>query len=100
MRWVHSSLTRNIMAAVGLAGLSNLTGDKGANTLAKHHYGLALQDIASTVRSLSSEVDLDITMRAVVMMAIYEVSSNNSTAFPSRCCVASRSPPPGHSRQR
>ena len=76
MRWVHSSLTRNIMAAVGLAGLSNLTGDKETNTLAKHHYGLALQNIASTVRNMSGEVDLDLTMRAVIMMAIYEVSSS------------------------
>ena len=79
MRWVHSSLTRNIMAAVGLAGLSNLTGDKETNTLAKHHYGLALQNIASTVRNMSGEVDLDLTMRAVIMMAIYEVSSSCPT---------------------
>ncbi len=86
------------MAAVGLAGLSNLTGDKGANTLAKHHYGLALQHIASTVRSLSGDVDLDVTMRAVVMMAIYEVSPSYPT--PRKLLGDKSLTPPGHSSQR
>jgi hypothetical protein len=73
IRWVHSRETRDIMAAVGMASLSNLTGDKEMNTLAKHHYGLALQTMASSVRNMAS-VDLDLVLRAVVMMAMYEVS--------------------------
>lgn len=73
VKWVHSRETRDIMAAVGLASLSNLTGDKEANTLAKHHYGLALQTIASSVRNMAG-LDLEVILRAVVMMAMYEVS--------------------------
>ncbi len=61
------------MAAVGLAGLSNLTGDKDMNMLAKHHYGLALQNVSSSIQNVAA-LDLEIIMRAVVMMAMYEVS--------------------------
>ena len=61
------------MAAVGMASLSNLTGDKEMNTMAKHHYGLALQNMASAVRNMAS-VDIDLVLRSVVMMAMYEVS--------------------------
>lgn len=61
------------MAAVGMASMSNLNGDKEMNTLAKYHYGLALQSMASSVRDLGS-LDIDIVLRVVVMMAMYEVS--------------------------
>lgn len=71
-KWIHSRETRDIMAAVGMAGLSNLTGDKEMSTLAKHHYGLALQNVSSSIRN-PSRLELDIVMRAVVMMAMYEV---------------------------
>ncbi|KAL2181394.1 uncharacterized protein P884DRAFT_3919 [Thermothelomyces heterothallicus CBS 202.75] len=43
VRRVHSHETRDVMAVAGLAGMSNLSGDESLNTLAKHHYGLALQ---------------------------------------------------------
>lgn len=71
-RWVHARATRDAMAAVGLAGLSNLTGDKQMNTLARQHYGLALQNISSSVRDVAT-LDLDVVIRAVVMMAMFEV---------------------------
>lgn len=73
-RWIHARGTRDIMAAVGMAGLSNLNGDKQMSTLAKQHYGLALQNMSSSVRDMSG-LDLDIVLRTVVMMAVYEVSS-------------------------
>lgn len=72
-RWIHSRQTRDIMAAVGLAGMSNLTGDKETNTLAKQHYGLALQNMAASMRNMAG-VDLDLILRIVVMLAMYEVS--------------------------
>ncbi|KAH6624605.1 hypothetical protein B0J18DRAFT_183739 [Chaetomium sp. MPI-SDFR-AT-0129] len=70
--WVHSPRIRDILAAVGMAGMSNLTGDKEMSTLAKHHYGLALQRMAGAVRDVGS-VELEMVMRTVVMMAMYEV---------------------------
>ncbi|KAK4156746.1 white-opaque regulator 1 [Chaetomidium leptoderma] len=86
-RWVHSPETRDIMAAVGLAALSNLTGDKEMDILAKHHYGLALQNMASTVRNIAG-VDIDLVLRAVVMMAMYEVTrGRNEPLSPARTHV-------------
>ncbi|KAL2270292.1 hypothetical protein VTJ83DRAFT_2476 [Remersonia thermophila] len=72
-RWLHSREMRNIMAAVGLAAMSNLSGDKAMNTLAKQHYGQVLQTIASSMRNIAT-VDLDVVLRAVIIMAVYEVT--------------------------
>lgn len=74
VKWVHSPRMRDIIAAVGMAGMSNITGDKEMSTLAKEHYGLALQQMAGAVRDVGS-VELEIVMRTVVMMAMYEVRS-------------------------
>ncbi|KAK4177356.1 hypothetical protein QBC36DRAFT_135188 [Triangularia setosa] len=72
--WVHSPATREIMAAVGLASLSNITGDKEMSTLSKQHYGRALQNISTSIMAKHvPELDLDVILRAVVMMAMYEV---------------------------
>jgi hypothetical protein len=90
MNWLHSNLTQDIMAAVGLAGLSNLTGDKETNTLAKHHYGLALQTMSSLVRNMAG-VELDLILRAVVMLAMYEVSQLQlPNTAPIRLCEIAR----------
>lgn len=72
-RWVHADATRGIMAAVGLAGLSNITGDKQMNTLARQHYGVALQNMSLSIRDVT-RLDLEIALRAIVMMAMFEVS--------------------------
>lgn len=72
--WVHSPLTREIMAAVGLAGLSNRMRDKDLNTLATKHYGQAIQSMSTFIRAKNmKEVDLEVVLRAVVMMAMFEV---------------------------
>ncbi|VBB86686.1 Putative protein of unknown function [Podospora comata] len=72
--WVHSAVTREIMAAVGLASLSNINGDKKLSTLSKQHYGRALHNISSSIMARHvPELDLDVILRAVVMMAMYEV---------------------------
>ncbi|KAL1843698.1 hypothetical protein VTJ49DRAFT_398 [Mycothermus thermophilus] len=73
IRWIHSREMRNIMAAVGLAAMSNLSGDKAMNTLAKQHYGQVLQNIASSMKNIAA-LDLEVVLRAVVIMAVYEVT--------------------------
>ena len=79
LQWVHAPATRNIMAAVGLAGLSNLNGDKDMDTLARQYYGSALQTISSSVASRNlSGLDMEVVLRAVVMMAMFEVSVSSS----------------------
>lgn len=100
-KWVFARETREIMAAVGLAGLSNLTGDKDMSTLARHHYGRALQNMSSAIRNVAG-VDLDVVIRAVVMMAMYEVGSISALhstlgctgsrhALSNKSCAAARS---------
>ncbi|KAK4192100.1 hypothetical protein QBC35DRAFT_263369 [Podospora australis] len=72
--WVHSPLTKEIMAAVGLAGLSNRTGDKQLNTLAAKHYGQAIQTMSTSINPKSvPHLDLEVILRATVMMAMFEV---------------------------
>ncbi|KAH6636274.1 hypothetical protein F5144DRAFT_601032 [Chaetomium tenue] len=87
VKWFHSRATRDIIAAVGLAGLSNLTGDKELSTLSRYHYGLALRNVSSSVRDPKS-LELDLVMRTVVMMAMYEViRGGNEPSSPARTHV-------------
>jgi hypothetical protein len=81
LRWLHSCEMRNIMAAVGLAAMSNLSGDKALNTLAKHHYGQVLQTIASSMRNMAT-LDVDVVLRTVVIMAVYEVRRPFLSIYP------------------
>jgi len=72
------------MEAVGLAGLSNLQGDKELNILARQKYGHALQHMASAIKS-PQNMDLDSSMRGVILLSIYEVIQ--ASAGPSRSCI-------------
>ncbi|KAK4230778.1 hypothetical protein QBC38DRAFT_451807 [Podospora fimiseda] len=85
VQWVHAPATRNIMAAVGLAGLANLNGDKEMDTLAQQHYGMALQKMSTSIRGRDiSGLDMEVILRAVVMMAMFEVVRGNKTGAPAR----------------
>ncbi|KAK3368065.1 hypothetical protein B0H63DRAFT_403914 [Podospora didyma] len=70
--WVHTPETRGIMAAVGLASLSNLTGDKEMQTLANQQYGVALRTIVNSLKNIQG-LDLEVSLRAVVNLALFEV---------------------------
>jgi hypothetical protein len=72
-RWIHSPETRDIMAAVGFSAQANLHNDRELNTLARQHYGSALHSISSRIQNIT-DIDLEVILRAVVMMATYEVS--------------------------
>lgn len=60
------------MAAVGLASLSNLKGDSSMMTVARQKYGLALRQTGRLIQT-SSMPDFEVTMRSVVMLAMFEV---------------------------
>jgi len=70
--WIHRPEIQHTMAAVGLASLSNLRGDKEMFTLARQKYGLALQTTASSLQTMK-ELDLEASIRNVVMLALFEV---------------------------
>ncbi|KAK5654099.1 hypothetical protein OQA88_7530 [Cercophora sp. LCS_1] len=71
-RWVFSPTTRDVMAAVGFASQSNLTGNKELMALARQQYGIALRGTASSLHSANPQ-DLDISIRAVVMLGMFEI---------------------------
>lgn len=60
------------MAAVGLASLSNLKGDSSMMTVARQKYGLALRQTGRLIQT-SSMPDFEVTMRSVVMLAMFEL---------------------------
>ncbi|EAA29033.3 hypothetical protein GE21DRAFT_4902 [Neurospora crassa] len=75
VEWIHAPEFRDMMAAVGLASMSNLTGNKALVTMARQKYGLALQHTASSIANPQA-MNLDISLRTVIMLAIYEVIRN------------------------
>jgi hypothetical protein len=72
LKWVSAPEMQPIMAAVGLASLSNLTGDKEMYTLARQKYGTALQHVVTSITNLQG-LDLEVSIRTVVMLAMFEV---------------------------
>ena len=70
--WVFSTVTRDSMAAVGLASQSNLTGDKELMALGRQQYGLALQGTAFGLRDIQG-LDVGIYLRAIVMLGMFEI---------------------------
>ncbi|KAK3333096.1 hypothetical protein B0T19DRAFT_116647 [Cercophora scortea] len=83
VKWLHSPTIRHSMAAVGLASLGNLRGDKDLHTLARQNYGLALQNMALSIKDIQAS-DLDVPMRTVVMLALYEVIRGNAEPHTAR----------------
>lgn len=86
--WVFSTVTRDTMAAVGLASQSNLTGDKELMALARQQYGLALQGTAFGLRDIQG-LDVGVYLRAIVMLGMFEVSARSSCRAPVLCTVGS-----------
>ncbi|KAH8889308.1 hypothetical protein GQ53DRAFT_825620 [Thozetella sp. PMI_491] len=74
LSWIDSPGISEAMAAVGLAGMSNLHGNEELRRLSRQNYGLALQHTLRTLQnSKAEEVDLATRTRAVVMLAMFEV---------------------------
>jgi hypothetical protein len=70
--WLWDPAVQDIMAAVGLASLSNLRGDSRMMTTARQKYGLALRQTGRLIQT-SSMPDFEVTMRSVVMLAMFEL---------------------------
>jgi hypothetical protein len=78
IKWLNKPNVTDMMAAVGLASLSNLTGQKELETIARQKYGSALQHTSKAIQTLVEE-DKESLMRAVVMLAMFEVRSPSPT---------------------
>lgn len=70
--WLWSPQLRDVMAAVGLAGLSNLRGDKELMTASRARYGLALQKTGELIKNIDMD-SFHVVMRTVVSLAMFEV---------------------------
>ncbi|KAK0621447.1 hypothetical protein B0T17DRAFT_494130 [Bombardia bombarda] len=76
IRWIHMPESQPIMAALGLASLANLTGDRELHIEARQKYGLALQSLAASIQNIQG-MDLEVSIRSAVMLAIFEVIRGN-----------------------
>ena len=70
--WLHSPAMREAMAAIGLVSMANLRDEKSLLVLARERYGAALSLVAADM-ARSHEASLEMPIRAVVMLAMYEV---------------------------
>jgi hypothetical protein len=68
------------MTAVGLASLSNLKSDPNMMTIARQKYGMALRQTRHLIQT-SEMPDFEVTMRSVVMLAMFEVCALNPDAI-------------------
>lgn len=71
--WIHAPQIQHIMAAVGLASMSNLTGDKEMQVMAREKYGLALRLMVASIQNLQT-IDLTVSVRTIIILALFEVS--------------------------
>lgn len=73
VQWFEHSAAQSTMAALGLAALGNLNGDKQLQHLSKTQYGEAL---VKTNEALQDPVkNLETAIRTTVMLALFQASS-------------------------
>ncbi|KAG7051607.1 C6 zinc finger domain-containing protein [Colletotrichum scovillei] len=70
--WIWHPAVQDVMCAVGLAGLHNLTGNAKMMSTAREKYGSALRHTGKLIRPPHTP-SIDVTMRAVVALAMFEV---------------------------
>ncbi|TKW59664.1 hypothetical protein CTA1_7448 [Colletotrichum tanaceti] len=70
--WIWHPAVQNVMCAVGLAGLYNLTGNMEMMATAREKYGSALRETGKLIRPPHTP-SIDVTMRAVIALAMFEV---------------------------
>ncbi|KAL7626583.1 hypothetical protein AAE478_003355 [Parahypoxylon ruwenzoriense] len=69
--FANADAAQNVMIAVGLAGMSNLLGNKNVNLLARSKYITALKDTGQLIAS-NNPAGLVARMRSVVTLALFE----------------------------
>ncbi|OTA60288.1 hypothetical protein K449DRAFT_406385 [Hypoxylon sp. EC38] len=73
--FLNADAAQNVMIAVGLAGLSNLLGNKNMNLLARSKYVTALKQTGQLIAS-NDPAGLVARLRSVVTLALFEVVQN------------------------
>jgi len=70
--WMSTPAVADIMAAVGLSALSNLTGNKEMELAARQKYGVALRSTAKTLQNPTG-LNPGTAIKKVVLLAMFEV---------------------------
>ncbi|OHW96399.1 C6 zinc finger domain-containing-like protein [Colletotrichum incanum] len=70
--WIWHPAVQDVMCAVGLAGLYNLTGNMEMMATAREKYGSALRQTGKLIRPPHTP-SIDVTMRSVIALAMFEV---------------------------
>ncbi|OLN81620.1 White-opaque regulator 1-like protein 2 [Colletotrichum chlorophyti] len=70
--WIWHPALQDVMSAVGLAGLYNLTGKAEMMATAREKYGSALRQTGQLIQPPHTP-SIDVTMRSVVALAMFEV---------------------------
>ncbi|KAI1412931.1 hypothetical protein F5Y13DRAFT_162107 [Hypoxylon sp. FL1857] len=73
--FLNADAAQNVMIAVGLAGLSNLQGNKSMNLLARTKYVAALKQTGQLIAS-NDPAGLVARLRSVITLALFEVVQN------------------------
>jgi hypothetical protein len=84
--WLWDPSLQDIMTAVGLASLSNLRGDKALMSTARQRYVKALRQTGQLIQT-TAVPDFEVTMRGVVMLAMFEVCVCHPILALSRCVI-------------
>lgn len=71
-QWLSTPAIADIMVAVGLSGLSNLTGDLQMEVEARQKYGVVLRSMAKSIQNPAA-LDPRIAIRKVVLLSMFEV---------------------------
>ncbi|KAF5019784.1 hypothetical protein F66182_8221 [Fusarium sp. NRRL 66182] len=79
--WLWDPSVQDVMTAVGLASLANLKGDSNLMTTARQRYGMALRQTGRLIQT-SSMPDFEVTMRSVIMLAMFECIPAYMSATP------------------
>jgi hypothetical protein len=71
---------RNVVSAVGLAGLSNVNNDQELMVVARQKYGASMRRIGESLRMPSPSTHAN-TLKSIMMLAMFEVSPEGSISY-------------------
>ncbi len=80
----NSQLFFNGVSSVGFAGLANVTKNKSHMIVARRRYATTLLEIGNALKDTST-ADLNSTLKAVLLLAVFEVRSSIAIAHISDC---------------
>jgi hypothetical protein len=76
-QWISHPAIADMMTAIGLSSMSNLTNDEEMDLAARQKYGVVLRNTAQSMQNPAG-LDLGMVLRSVVLFAVFEVVQGKS----------------------